>query len=46
MFDKDEEGVDWCGASSLGEEEVIGEVSGWVRKESVFESTHHHVNRK
>ena len=32
MFKKDEEGVDWCGAMSLREEEVIGEVSGQVQK--------------
>ena len=32
MFEKDEEGVDWCGARNLGEEEVPGAVSfhyGW-----------------
>ena len=28
----DEEGFDWCGAMSIGEEEVLGEVSVWVRK--------------
>ena len=32
MFEKEEEVVDWCGASNLGEEDVIGEVSGWVQK--------------
>ena len=46
MFEKDEEGVDWCGARNLREEEVIGEVSGWVQKESVLESTHHRYSRE
>ena len=32
MSKKDEEGVDWCGARNIGEEEVLGEVSVWVRK--------------
>ena len=32
MFEKDEEGVDWCGTRNLREEEVLSEVSGWVRK--------------
>ena len=40
MFKKDEEGVDWFGASNIGEEEVLGEVSGWVLKYSVLLSTH------
>ena len=26
MLDKDEEGVDWCGSSYLGEKEVLVEV--------------------
>ena len=30
MFEKVEELVDWCGASNIVEEEVLGEVSGWV----------------
>ena len=29
MFENEEEGVDWCGTKSLGEEEVLGEVLGW-----------------
>ena len=41
MFDKDEGVFDWCGARNLREEEVIGEVSVWVQKESVLESNHH-----
>ena len=36
MFKKDEEGVEWCGARNLEEEEVIGDFSGWVHKESVL----------
>ena len=27
-----EEGVDWCSTMNIWEEEVIGEVSGWLRK--------------
>ena len=40
MLEKNEEGVDWCGSNNLGEEQVLGEVSEWVQKESVLESTH------
>ena len=29
---KDEVGFDWCGSRRLGDEEVLGEVSEWVRK--------------
>ena len=32
MFKKDEEGVEWSCERNIGEEEVLGEVSGWVRK--------------
>ena len=32
VFEKDEEGVEWCGSRNIGEEEVIGEVSGLARK--------------
>ena len=32
MFEKYQELVEWFGASNIVEEEVIGQVSGWVRK--------------
>ena len=41
-----EEGVDWCGTRILWEEEVLREVSGWERKGSDLESTHHHDSRE
>ena len=32
MFERDEEGVYWCGARNIGEEEDLGEVSVLVQK--------------
>ena len=41
MFEKDVKEVHWCGAMVLREVEVLGEFSGWVRKQSVLESNNH-----
>ena len=45
IFKKDEGGVYWCGPRSIWEEEVIGEVLGWVRKVSDLISAHHSDSR-
>ena len=42
----DEEEFYWCGVMCLREEEVPGEVSEWVQKESVLESTRHCDSRE
>ena len=41
MSERDEEGVEWCGSSNLWEEEILLEVSRWVRKGSELNSTQH-----
>ena len=46
MFKKDEEVFDWCCARNIGEEDVLGEVSEWVRKESFLGLTRHCDSRE
>ena len=46
MFKNYQEAVDWCGPTIIGEEEVLGEVSGWLQREYVLKPTHHYDSRE
>ena len=46
IFDKDQEVVHWCVPRSIWEEEVLGEVSVWVRKVSDLRSTKNSDSRE
>ena len=41
IFDKVEEGDDWCGARGDWENEVFGWITGWGREVDFVKITHH-----